>query len=153
MTLRARLTLWSAGIMAAGLFFSGAPVYSILVISLTRQVDETLASTADEIRQTFRRDVRGVSFSPLALDLTASLYAQVWDADGTRVARNARVLAQPLDAASLAGTRSSYSTVRLEGISLRVLTYPLVTTPEGELLGHLQPAASLQTGEAGRQLV
>jgi heavy metal sensor kinase len=153
MTLRARLTLWYAGIMAVGLFFYGAAVYSILVISLTRQVDETLASTADEIRQTFRRDVRGVSFSPLALDLTASIYAQVWDADGTLVARNAPVLDQPLDAASLAGTRSSYSTVRLEGISLRVLTYPLVTTPEGELLGHLQLAASLQTVEAARQLV
>ena len=153
MTLRARLTLWYAGIMAIGLFFYGAAVYSILVISLTRQVDETLASTADEIRQTFRRDVRGVSFSPLALDLTASIYAQVWDGDGALVARNAPLLDEPLDAASLAGTRSAYSTVRLDGVPLRVLTYPLVTTPEGELVGHLQLAASLQTVEAARRLV
>jgi methyl-accepting chemotaxis protein len=33
------------------------------------------------------------------------------------------------------------------------LTYPLVTSPEGELVGHLQLAASLQTVEAARELV
>src|SRR3990172_858269 len=107
----------------------------------------------DETRQTFRRDVRGVSFSALALDLTASIYAQVWDADGTLVARNAPLLDRPLDEASLSGTRSAYSTVRLNSVPLLVLTYPLVTTREGELVGHLQLAASLQTVEAARQLV
>src|SRR3972149_3164841 len=105
MTLRARLTLWYAGIMAVGLFFYGAAVYSIMVISLPRQGEEPWAGPADEIRQTFRRDVRGVSFSPLALDLTASIYAQVWDGDGALGAGNAPLLDEPLDAASLAGTR------------------------------------------------
>jgi signal transduction histidine kinase len=151
MTLRARLTLWYAGIMAVGLLFFGVAVYSILVFSLTRQVDETLASTAED-RQTFRRR-RGISFSPLALDLTASIFAQVWDIDGTLVARNAPLLEEAFDAANLAGVRSTYSTVRLDGLPLRVLTYPLVTTPEGELVGHLQLAASLQTVEAASQLV
>ncbi|HSR48036.1 MAG TPA: hypothetical protein VLL77_08615, partial [Anaerolineales bacterium] len=87
MTLRARLTLWYAVIMAVALLFYGVAVYSVLVISLVNQVDETLARTAEDIRQTFRRDVQGVSFSPLALDLTASIYAQVWDAEGDLVAR------------------------------------------------------------------
>src|SRR3990172_124018 len=107
----------------------------------------------DETRQTFRRDVRGVSFSALALDLTASIYAQVWDADGRVVVRNGWLMESMLDEASLSGTRSAYSTVRLNSVPLRVLTYPLVTTPEGELVGHLQLAASLQTVEAARQLV
>jgi len=153
MTLRARLTLWYAAIMAVGLLFYGAAVYSILVYSMTQQVDEMLARTADDIRQTFRRDVRGVSFSALALDMTARIYAQVWDAEGGLVARNAPLLDEPLDAARLEGTGSALSTVRLDGIPLRVLTYPLVTSPEGELVGHLQLAASLQTVEAARQLV
>lgn len=153
MTLRARLTLWYAAIMAVGLFFYGAAVYSILVYSMTQQVDEMLARTADDIRQTFRRDVRGVSFSALALDMTARIYAQVWDAEGELVARNAPLLDEPLDAARLEGTGSVLSTVRLDGIPLRVLTYPLVTSPEGELVGYLQLAASLQTVEAARQLV
>jgi heavy metal sensor kinase len=153
MTLRARLTLWYAAIMAIGLFFYGAAVYSILVYSMTQQVDEMLARTADDIRQTFRRDVRGVSFSALALDMTARIYAQVWDADGNLVARNAPLLDEPLDPALLAGDTSALSTVRLDGIPLRVLTYPLVTSPEGNLVGHLQLASSLQTVETARQLV
>lgn len=153
MTLRARLTLWYAVIMAVALLFYGVAVYSVLVISLVNQVDETLARTAEDIRQTFRRDVQGVSFSPLALDLTASIYAQVWDAEGDLVARNVPLLEEPFDPIRLEGTTSRYSTVRLGQVPLRVLTYPLVTTPEGELLGHLQLAASLQTVEAARQLV
>jgi two-component system OmpR family sensor kinase len=153
MTLRARLTLWYAGIMAVCLLLYGAAVYSILVYSLTSQVDETLARTAEDIRQTFRRDVRGVSFSPLALDLTGSIYAQVWDSGGTLVARNVPLLDEPFDPGQLHGKKSSYSTVRVSGAPLRVLTYPLVTVPEDELLGHLQLAAPLQTVEAARQLV
>jgi signal transduction histidine kinase len=139
--------------MAIGLLFYGAAVYSILVYSMTQQVDEMLARTADDIRQTFRRDVRGISFSSLALDMTARIYAQVWDAEGALVARNAPLLDQPLDAQALSGGTSVLSTVRLDGIPLRVLTYPLVTSPEGEVVGHLQMAASLQTVEAARQLV
>lgn len=153
MRLRTRLTLWYAGIMAVGLLFYGAAVYSILVVSLTRQVDEALARTAEDIRQTFRRDVEGVSFSPLALDFTASIYAQVWDDGGSLVARNVPQLEEPFDARHLEGEQSTYSTVSLGSVPLRVLTYPLVTTPEGDLVGHLQLAASLQTVEAARQLV
>lgn len=152
MTLRARLTLWYAVIMSVALLFYGFAVYWVLIISLVDQVDETLGRTAEDIRQTFRRDVQGVSFSPLALDLTASIYAQVWDADGGLVARNVPLLEEPFDPARLQGTTSTYSTVRLGSVPLRVHTYPLVT-PEGELLGHLQLAASLQTVEAARQLV
>ena len=40
-----------------------------------------------------------------------------------------------------------------DGVPIRVLTYPLVTTPEGDLVGHLQLAASLETVENARQLV
>src|SRR3989304_6200237 len=124
MTRRARLTLWYAVIMAVGLLFYGAAVYSILVYSMTQQVDEMLARTADDIRQTFRRDVRGVSFSALALDMTARIYAQVWDADGNLVARNAPLLDDPLDAGRLAGETSVLSTVRLDGIPLRGIATP-----------------------------
>ena len=153
MTLRARLTLWYAAIMAVGLFFYGAAVYSILVYSMTQQVDEMLARTAEDIRQTFRRDVRGVSFSALALDMTARIYAQVWDAEGNLVAQNAPLLDEPLDREPLAEETSVLSSARLGGVPIRVLTYPLVTSPEGELVGHLQLAASLQTVETARQLV
>jgi len=153
MTLRTRLTLWYAAIMAVGLFFYGAAVYSILVYSMTQQVDEMLSRTADDIRQTFRRDVRGVSFSALALDMTARIYAQVWDAEGKMVARNVPMLDDPLDPDALRGTQASLDTVRLQGTPLRVLTSPLITTPEGELVGYLQLASSLQTVETARRLV
>jgi signal transduction histidine kinase len=153
MTLRSRLTLWYVTIMAVGLLLYGVAVYSVLVYSLTQQIDETLAQTAEDIRRTFRRDVRGVSFSPLALDLTASIYAQVWDADGSLVARNAPLLDDPLDPEGLAAVTADFSTVRWGGTPLRVLSYPLVTTPEGDLVGHLQLAASLSTVESARELM
>lgn len=153
MTLRSRLTVWYSAIMAVGLLLYGAAVYSVLVYSLTQQIDENLLETAEDIRRTFRRDVRGVSFSPLALDLTASIYAQVWDSEGELVARNAPLLDEPLDPEGLEMVTAEYSTVRLDEVPLRVLTYPLVTTPEGDLVGHLQLAASLSTVESARQLM
>jgi signal transduction histidine kinase len=153
MTLRARLTLWYAGVLGLVLIFYGATVYLVLSYNLTRQVEDNLVRAADAIRQTFRRDVRGITFPPVALDLNANVYAQVWDADGRLVARNVSLLEEAFDASALASPSSLYSTVVIGGVPLRVLTYPLVTAPEGEMVGHLQLAASLQTVQEARRLV
>jgi signal transduction histidine kinase len=152
MTLRARLTLWYAAVLAVVLLFFGATVYLILSYNLTRQVEDNLARAAETIRQTFRRDVRGITFPPVALDLNAYVYAQVWDAQGTLVARNVSTLDEAFDPESLASTRSVFSTVAIGDVPLRVLTYPLVTAPEGELVGHLQLATSLQTVQEARRV-
>ena len=153
MTLRARLTLWYAGVLALVLLFYGATIYLVLSFSLTRQVEDNLERAADTIRQTFRRDVRGITFPPVALDLNANVYAQVWDADEDLVARNVSLLEDPFDPDALQSARSVFSTVVIGDVPLRVLTYPLVTAPEGELVGHLQLAASLQTVQEARRLV
>jgi signal transduction histidine kinase len=153
MTLRARLTLWYAGVLGLVLVFYGATVYLVLSYNLTRQVEDNLVRAADSIRQTFRRDVRGITFPPVALDLNANVYAQVWDADGRLVARNVSLLEEAFDASALESPSSLYSTVVIGGVPLRVLTYPLVTAPEGEMVGHLQLAASLQTVQEARRLV
>ncbi|HSB89410.1 MAG TPA: ATP-binding protein [Anaerolineales bacterium] len=153
MTLRARLTLWYAAVLALVLLFYGATVYLVLSYNLTRQVEDNLERAAETIRQTFRRDVRGITFPPMALDLNANVYAQVWDAENHLVARNVTLLDEAFDSEALESTRSTYSTVAIGGVPLRVLTYPLVTAPEGELVGHLQLAASLQTVQEARRLM
>jgi two-component system, OmpR family, sensor kinase len=152
-TLRARLTLWYAGVLAVVLFFYGAAVYLVLSYSLTRQVEDNLERAADTIRQTFRRDVQGITFPPVALDLNANVYAQVWDADGNLVARNMPMLDEAFDPSILDSPTSAYSSVVIDSVPVRVLTYPLVTVPEGEVVGHLQLAASLQTVQEARRLV
>ncbi|HET7010520.1 MAG TPA: ATP-binding protein [Anaerolineales bacterium] len=153
MTLRARLTLWYAGVLAVVLVLYGAAVYLVLSYSLIRQVEDNLERAADTIRQTFRRDVSGITFPPVALDLNANVYAQVWDQDGSLVARNMPMLDEAFDPIALGSTTSVFSSVVIDNVPVRVLTYPLVTVPEGELVGHLQLASSLQTVFGARRLV
>ncbi len=81
-TLRARLTLWYAAVLALVLLAFGLAVYALLSLSLIRQIDATLNVAADEIRLAFRREVEGIRLPPMALDLTANVYVQIWDTGG-----------------------------------------------------------------------
>jgi heavy metal sensor kinase len=144
-TLRARLTLWYTGVLALVLLAFGLAVYSLLSLSLVRQIDTTLNIAADEIRLAFRRDVEGIRLPPMALDLTANVYVQVWDTERNLVVQNVSVAETPFDPGGLGGTEAAFSDVLYEGIHLRVLTYPLVAQPEGTVVGTMQVASPLTT--------
>jgi two-component system OmpR family sensor kinase len=153
-TLRTRLTLWYAGVLALVLGAFGIAVYALLSLSLMRQIDTTLNSAADEIRLAFRRDVAGIRLPPMALDLTANVYVQVWDAQGNLITQNISVEETPFDSAHVEDAEPTFSDVTYEGIHLRVLTYPLIGQPEGTLLGTMQLASSLTTvDDAQRSLL
>ena len=77
MTLRARLTLWYSGLLAGVLVLFGTAVYTLLSYSLTEQVNDTLLTTAENIRSTALRTMEGSIVLPrLALDLTADVKVQ-----------------------------------------------------------------------------
>jgi two-component system OmpR family sensor kinase len=144
-TLRARLTIWYTGVLALVLLAFGLAVYALLSLSLVRQIDTTLNIAADEIRLAFRRDVEGIRLPPMALDLTANVYVQVWDTEGNLVVQNVSVAETPFDPGGLDEADAVFSDVFYEGIHLRVLTYPLVAQPEGTIVGALQVASPLTT--------
>lgn len=145
MTLRTRLTVWYASVLALVLVVFGLAVYSLLSLSLVRQIDTTLDIAADEIRLAFRRDVEGIHLPPMALDLTANVYVQVWNPDGSLIATNISMVQEPFDPERLAEAKTAHSEVTYEGIHLRVLTYPLIAQPDGTAVGTMQLASSLTT--------
>jgi two-component system OmpR family sensor kinase len=145
MTLRARLTLWYAAVLTLVLLAFGVAVYALLSLSLIRQIDATLNVAADDIRLAFRRDVTGIRLPPMALDLTANVYVQIWDTAGSLVVQNISVAETPFDPDRLKAGDAAFSDTRFNGIHLRVLTYPLVAQPEGTVVGTMQLASPLTT--------
>jgi two-component system OmpR family sensor kinase len=153
-TLRARLTLWYTAVLALVLLAFGLAVYALLSLSLIRQIDATLNVAADEIRLAFRREVEGIRLPPMALDLTANVYVQIWDTGGKLVVQNVTVAETPFDPTHLELAQAAFSEVTFEGIHMRVLTYPLVAQPEGTVVGTMQLASPLTTvDEAQRALL
>ena len=154
MTLRARLTLWYTAVLALVLLAFGLAVYALLSLSLIRQIDSTLNVAADEIRLAFRREVEGIRLPPMALDLSANVYVQIWDTGGNLVVQNVTVAETPFDPTHLELAQAAFSEVTFEDIHLRVLTYPLVAQPEGTVVGTMQLASPLTTvDEAQRALL
>jgi len=153
-TLRARLTLWYTAVLALVLLAFGLAVYALLSLSLIRQIDATLNVAADEIRLAFRREVEGIRLPPMALDLSANVYVQIWDTGGNLVVQNVTVAETPFDPTHLELAQAAFSEVTFEDIHLRVLTYPLVAQPEGTVVGTMQLASPLTTvDEAQRALL
>jgi heavy metal sensor kinase len=154
MTLRARLTLWYAAVLTLVLLAFGVAVYALLSLSLIRQIDATLNVAADDIRLAFRREVTGIRLPPMALDLTANVYVQIWDTGRKLVVQNISVAEAPFDPGRLETGEAAFSDVRFNDIHLRVLTYPLVAQPEGTVVGTMQLASPLTTvDEAQRALL
>ena len=152
MTLRARLTLWYSGLLAGVLVLFGTAVYTLLSYSLTEQVNDTLLTTAENIRGTALRTMEGSIVLPrLALDLTADVKVQLWSSDGQPLG-NAEQLDPVLTginlrAEDLGMTSAEYHNAVFEGSSYRVLIYPLLVQPENRLVGYLQLARSMETVE------
>jgi len=144
LTLRNRLTLWYTAVLSGVLVLFGTAVYLLLAFSLTSVIEDTMERTADDLRRAFVRDMRGIILPQLALDLTADIYVQVWDANGGLVDTNFPALQTAFDRASLQGRSPSFSSVVVDGVHLRVLTYPLIVLPEQQVVGYLQLANSLE---------
>jgi signal transduction histidine kinase len=141
MTLRARLTLWYSAQLAGVLILFGIAAYLFLSYSLTRQAQQQLLSTADDISKAAIRTVRGVEFNKLAFDTTANVHVQLWDLNGELQGPQEPALEVPFDPAAFDQGQATFSRVDIESMDFQVLTYPLYLAPENELVGHLQLAS------------
>ncbi|MBX3035514.1 MAG: sensor histidine kinase N-terminal domain-containing protein [Anaerolineales bacterium] len=145
MPLRLRLTLLYSIFMGGILLIFGTAVYFIVNFILITQVDNTLASVAREL-------VRNTSLNPVGqlivrrppqLSMTANVYIQVWSIDGKIVDASPSIgeFTQPLDPIGLTQGETMYQDAIFEGVSLRVLTVPMIL--EDRVIGTLQVGASL----------
>ena len=143
MSLRARLALLYTSIVGGILFLFGGVVYVSVGITLTNQVDSTLALAASRVIDNAHAGSLGVSLPEL--DLFADVYMQVWGRNGQleSASRNIEGFDSPLDPNGLRSTLPVYRDVEVSSVRLRVLTVPLVIRNSNRVvdswLSHYQP--------------
>ncbi|MCH7588185.1 MAG: HAMP domain-containing protein [Chloroflexi bacterium] len=157
MTLRSRLTIWYTGVLIVVLFIFGIVVYLVLSASLTRQVEDTLQRTGDDILRASQFRIGGIPLSAiqLELDLTANVFVQVYNYEKTLLQQtmNFPETGHPFDSEALNTTVPIFSTIVLNESRLRVLTLPVLNEANGEVVGYLQLAESMATVDGARELL
>lgn len=152
MSLRARLTLLYATLLAVILLAFSLAVYSLVGVILVRQIDEGLRQTFESVLADIQLNARMDSTGDLdlstlpPLDPTADVFAQMWSRDGRLLASNIPQLLTPLDPDGLQSLLPIFKDSLIEDVHLRVLTVPLQL---GERqIGTLQLATSLGVVDA-----
>ncbi|MBN2550648.1 MAG: HAMP domain-containing histidine kinase [Anaerolineales bacterium] len=153
MSLRARLALLYTSIVGGILFLFGMAVYISVSVTLTHQVDETLARAANQIISTARAGTLGVTLPEL--DLFADVYIQVWGRDNQleSASMNIRSFDFPLDPDNLHATRPVYRDVVVSNARLRVLTTPLIIRDSNRIVGILQTGTRLSMIDSVQRLL
>lgn len=157
MSIRLRFTLYSAVVLTVALAFFSVVVYTVLSLSLTRQVDVLLSQTAEQVLRSTRvtsvQEVAVLSIPRLETFQTSETYVQVFDGSGRLQgeSENLNGVDQPLDPLGLAeiGNQNAFvhETMLLEQ-RIRVLTVPIRV--DGQGLGYLQVATSMALVEQAR---
>jgi signal transduction histidine kinase len=153
MSLRARLALLYTSIVGGILLLFGMAVFVSVSITLTNQVDKTLAWAATQIVRSARVGAVGVTLPEL--DLSTDVYVQVWGRDGKLEASSPNLgeFTLPLDEDSLRVGRPIYRDVTAGKARLRVLTVPLVIQNSQRIIGTLQVGSSLSMVETTQQVL
>jgi len=143
MSLRLRLTLLYTTLLGGVLLIFGSLVYGLVSFTLLQQIDDTLASAAEQIIAQVRVGEEN-RFDPRTLESyqpPENLSFQLWDQTGVLRAAYPASERQPLDERSQTTGQPKYSFVQDGANRVRVLNVPLVT-PRGPA-GILQIASSL----------
>lgn len=154
MTLRTRLTLWYTAVLTAALLLFGSIVFFTLTFSLTNQIEETLNQAADEVLETLAGGMpEDVAITLRALDLTSQVSVQILRADGEIIwqSNSAPPVEEPFAPGMLSEDENVFTTRTIAQQGYRVLTVPIISGPEEEVLGYLQLASSLDEVELVRQ--
>jgi heavy metal sensor kinase len=139
MSLRARLTLLYTSLLGGILLLFGVAVYLIISFLLIAQVDLALQQAFEEFRANSNVEsvVNMEVLSLPSLDLTGSVYAQVWDQRGDlRLTNYEGGYQNSFDSLGLQSSVPVYRSAYIDDLHLRVLSVPLV-------LGN-RPIATLQ---------
>lgn len=153
MMIRLRLTLLYSGILIATLFVFGSAVYGVLYRTLRLQADnqltDTLNSIEPEIRSTLNKQGE-IDYTPPLSDRdnfqAAGVFVQFWLPEyeyPILLSPNFGHYYTSLDHRSLTADHEVFTTVWIHDTPMRVATRPLEI--EGQIVGHLQAAISLQT--------
>lgn len=158
MTLRKRLTLWSAGLLTLLIIILGSVIYGVMHWTMITSIDATLEETINQVEANSKFVVIPVpsGASRVEVDLpeldffrVSGVEVQVWKLDGDtwKLADSTANLAQytnSLDPSALGNrTPRTYKTVTLDGAAWRVRTSPMMDAT-GQFVGNIQVAGSLE---------
>jgi heavy metal sensor kinase len=151
-SIRLRLTLWYAAILAAGLLLFALTVYLILKTSLQDQLDDSIDSRASLLLDLVSPDTAGRLPPNLGADLEepgeAEVFVRLFDPSGAVLYDNSPAFGEvPLDEDALASARNGSRDHRTSGegdAEARILTMPVVRNGA--------TVAILQVGESTEDL-
>ena len=127
--LRARLTLLYSTLLGGVLLLFGMAVYTLVNVTLIRQIDALLETTAEEILEVIRVDSVGeLNILPLPpLDMANNIYVQVWDREGRLISSSLdrNQFPKALNIKGLMATETDYRDIDYYGVPLRVMSVPL----------------------------
>lgn len=148
--LRARLTLLYTTLLGGVLLLFGVAVYTLVNITLMRQIDDLLDATAQEILEVARVDSVGeltiLHLPPL--DMENNTYIQVWNREGQLLSSSLdrKQFPEALNINGLVATEINYHDVDYHEVHLRVLSIPLSVGKRDA--GTMQVARSLAVIDA-----
>ncbi len=152
MSLRLRLTLLYSILIGGILLVFGSAVYILISITLLDEVDNSLATTVQDIIKVTQVDSSGAvsAINLPSLELTANTYVQVWGKDGKLKSSSPGIsdIGVSLDPVGLQSKVPIYRENRVQGIHLRVLTVPLELGKHQ--IAEVQVAASLTVLDSAR---
>ena len=155
MSIRIRLTLTYAAMLATILIVFSGIVVSVLHWALLNSVDRTLEQTVDEVMQNISGPRPELTLPDLQPRLTFALpdldvfrasnvFVQAWNNNGLYAGGSTNLgdYRLPLDPDALSTTEQTLRQVPISGTTFRVLTRPFIIN--SRILGRIQAAASLE---------
>jgi signal transduction histidine kinase len=132
----------------------GVVVYFSVSYNISRQIEQDLSRTADEILAS-SSDVPTFELTLRALDFSSTVYAQAWSPEGEFLWRSENMppIQDPFDPTTLDATQNTFTTRRTDDYSLRVLTVPSILTRDNQVVFYLQLASSLETLDRVQQVL
>ncbi|MFZ4827108.1 MAG: sensor histidine kinase [Phototrophicaceae bacterium] len=158
MTIRTKLILWYAGLLAFLIVVFGLIVFLFIQWTLITAIDEMLQATTLQVLDNSRAVPIGEMNNPdsirvilpsLDVFTVSGVFVQVWDVSANEpvfiaTSANIRELTRPLDSQAIGDSIAQVNNVFYGTRELRVLTSPIIL-PNGALFGSIQVAASLDT--------
>jgi HAMP domain-containing protein len=156
MSLRARLAILYTFIVGAIIFFFGLATYFAVSVTLTRQVDITLAQTANRIvdNTDLNQDGDLLVDLPGLVDLSTDVLVQVWGRNRKLIVNSPNLPDDydiPLDAGGLQSSIPVFRDVNIGQVHFRVLTVPLTVSGSERVIGYLQVGTSMAFQDAAQQ--
>ncbi len=165
MSIRLRLALLYAAVLAATLVLSNLVLYGLMVRHFQELADESVASFAHHVASTVQVPAQSPDAAPSLHNLllppieafaAPGVYVQVLGADGRPIARSGNLIGRDLPVSPQAletaeSGRASYDTLQLGSDAVRVYTQAIVAQPtvaNGRPLGYVQVARSFHEDQA-----